>query len=517
MDGLLSILRAAHCRNTHHCFAIDALRHVRTDPGRQLVRLLLKHHASYLAGAKDPDTRFRDFQNHVVHVADSNWGGAPRAAERWYGRLQQFLRAGAWADAAHAAGVLSHYFTDPLQPLHTAQSPREGVVHRPLEWSIYQSYDRILSRWRDDRFRVVFRLSSRSDWLASVVLRGAELAHRSYDTLVATYDLEAARRDPREGLSQAALDALAELFGVAILGWSRVLERTALEADGNLPTVSLVPSAILSGLRIPLGFLLRNIESARERRQVCLLLEHYHTRGEIGEHLPDEVRLIRKVLAVRDAERGDVFSQTETAGPVRDRKPPTGSDASTKPISNPDTSDTLRVVTAPPRDLIADSLVAEPSAGFAPTTELHRTKRTAITLASPLASAPSIGPKTAARFEAIGILNIGQFLGSSPERMVAALRIRWIDVQQIADWQSQTRLMMSLGSLRVRDAQMLVGAGCRTTYLLETADAEQLHPKILLYAATPAGKRNLRGSQPPSIDEVREWIHQARSADQAAA
>ncbi|CAN0424209.1 unnamed protein product, partial [Hapterophycus canaliculatus] len=113
---LLTILRAAHCRSTHHHFAIDALPLVGTDAGQRLVSQLLRHHSRYLTGAKDPDSRFRDFQNHVVHVDDGYWGGAPRVAHQWYDRLQKYLRQDRWSDAAHAAGVLSHYFTDPIQP-----------------------------------------------------------------------------------------------------------------------------------------------------------------------------------------------------------------------------------------------------------------------------------------------------------------------------------------------------------------------------------------------------------------
>ncbi|MEM9589655.1 MAG: DUF4332 domain-containing protein, partial [Planctomycetota bacterium] len=129
---LLAILKAAHCRSTHHHFAIDALRHIQTEPGRRLTGVLLRFHARYLAGAKDPDTRFRDFHNHVVHVNEGYWGGAPRVATQWHDRLRRYLRQNRFSDAAHAAGVLSHYFTDPIQPLHTAQSASEKVLHRPI-------------------------------------------------------------------------------------------------------------------------------------------------------------------------------------------------------------------------------------------------------------------------------------------------------------------------------------------------------------------------------------------------
>jgi hypothetical protein len=507
MEGLLTILRAAHCRSTHHYFAIDALRHIRTEPGRQLARMLLKYHTQYLAGAKDPDTRFRDFQNQVLHVADNHWGGAPRAAERWYGRLQQFLRTESWADAAHAAGVLSHYFTDPLQPLHTAQSPRESVVHRPLEWSICKSYHQIMARWRDDRFRIVFRLSSRPDWLAAAILRGAELAHQSYDTLVATYDLEAAKRDPSKGLSEASMEALAELFGVAVVGWSRILERTALEAEGNIPDVSLAPSAVLASIKIPYAWVLRRIDSGRERQAVSELLDYYLARGELGPHVPDEVRLVRRVLEVRAVEQARNLAKKQT--PTRETIAPVRLEENTPEPARV----TLRVVSA---DLPSPRSASMPES-MPESIEAVPHKRQSLTLASSIVDAPSIGPKTAARFERIGIMNIGQFLGSSPEQMVRQLRVRWIGVVQIADWQAQTRMMMSLAVLRVRDAQLLVGVGCRTTQTLEAADANELHEKLLRYSASPTGKRSLRGAAPPTIVDVHQWINASRQLARSAA
>ena len=41
---LISILRAAHCRSTHHFFAMDAIPLVQTDAGQRLVTILLRYH-----------------------------------------------------------------------------------------------------------------------------------------------------------------------------------------------------------------------------------------------------------------------------------------------------------------------------------------------------------------------------------------------------------------------------------------------------------------------------------------
>jgi len=122
MDTIVAILRAAHCKSTHHFFAIDSLWEVKSPRGELLSDLLLAHYGEYLQGAKDPDNVFKDFENHVMHVADGYWGGAAKAARKWLDRVYQLLNSRKWNEAAYAIGVLSHYFTDPFMPLHTAQA-----------------------------------------------------------------------------------------------------------------------------------------------------------------------------------------------------------------------------------------------------------------------------------------------------------------------------------------------------------------------------------------------------------
>ena len=122
MNLLVTILQAAHCRSTHQYFVLDALPLLASQRGQLLGRILLKHHDQYLIGSKDPDKKFRDFRNHVVHVQDGYWGGAMKKAEIWYRNLLEDLDAKRWSEAAYSAGVLSHYFTDPFMPFHTGQS-----------------------------------------------------------------------------------------------------------------------------------------------------------------------------------------------------------------------------------------------------------------------------------------------------------------------------------------------------------------------------------------------------------
>jgi hypothetical protein len=141
MNLLFRIVYAAHANGTHHKLALDALRHLKSMDTDLWQRMFLANAAVYLEGSKAPDNEFKDFKNHVLHTRDGFWGGAPEKVRSWYGHLVDALRLQDWPTAAYCAGVLSHYYTDPLQPFHTAQSEAENNIHRAAEWSISRAYD----------------------------------------------------------------------------------------------------------------------------------------------------------------------------------------------------------------------------------------------------------------------------------------------------------------------------------------------------------------------------------------
>ena len=76
MDLMFRLVYGTACRSTHHKFALDALKRLDADLREPWLHAFLLHHEDYLRGAKDPDDRFRDFTNHVLHVGEGGWGGA---------------------------------------------------------------------------------------------------------------------------------------------------------------------------------------------------------------------------------------------------------------------------------------------------------------------------------------------------------------------------------------------------------------------------------------------------------
>lgn len=490
MDRLITILRAAHCRSTHQFFVLDALPLVQSSRAKLLRGQLLKHHMQYIVGAKDPDKKFRDFRNHVLHVGDGHWGGAPKTAEKWYATLIEKMNSGNWSDAAYAAGVLSHYFTDPLMPLHTAQSEIESIVHRPMEWSVTKSYDKILNRWKQGDQQVVTEFSNQPGWLADAITSGAEVAHRHYVDLIRQYDLKAGSKRPTEGFNDRSIDTLSGLFGIAITGWSQVLERAANESTAEIPESSLTTATIVAGIKMPVAWIIRRISSAAEQRAVRAIFHEFKTTGGVTKNLPAEVR---SVSAEREKDR---FARSAKVSVARETTPVT---AAPEPEAVP--------AVIPIATTKHDS---PPSLSV----EMRKSRTPSLKPTDDLVDAPSIGPKTAKRFAKIGITTVAEFLAASADEMAGKIATRWIDADTIRDWQAQATLVCGVAGLCGYKSQLLVAADVRTVEALGAADGSSLHRKIKDFAETSAGRRVLRKSALPTRGDVVQWITDAAANGQ---
>jgi hypothetical protein len=477
MNPLHWILRRGHCRCTHQYFAFDALPLVQTAAGRRLVSWLLRYYPRYLRGAIDPDIRYRDFQNQVIHVNDGYWGGAPRVAHQWYDRLQRYLRQRRYSDAAHAAGVLSHYFTDPLNPLNTAYSPAEAVIHRPLQWSVDRDYAAILRHWQDDHLRVVFQFADGPGWLGAAMLHGAKYAHGRFDTLVRSYRLEAAVEDPTAGLTPDLRVVFAELFGLAITGWARVLERAAKDAEAvlrtPLPTASSLWPTITAAFCVP-GTCWRNhIRAKIEDLQIKELVDEFRRTGELQQYLPAAVDIKRRVIKVyRDERRYRL-----------DRK---RREAADNPIITPFPS-------------IAGN--RQPS--------FSRRDRSIDALA--------LDPRDLAQLRAAELATLKDLQAAPANKIAAAVPGYWITAAMVAGWQRQAALMTQVPALSGIAAMMFVGAGFPDAESIAAADEELIVNQVAHYANTLAGRRGLRGQPQPTGRQIDAWRQQIVTGDSLAA
>ncbi|HJU32461.1 MAG TPA: zinc dependent phospholipase C family protein, partial [Hyphomicrobiaceae bacterium] len=304
MHLLFTVVYAAHANGTHHKLALDALRHLTGAEAELWQRLFLAHAKTYLAGSKAPDSQFKDFKNHVLHTRDGYWGGAPDKVRSWYQQVVEALAGQDWARAVHAAGVLSHYYTDPLHPFHTAQSEAENNIHRACEWSISKSYDALARQGEAEFVDMAVELPPGPNWLAELVCRNADRSNRSYEKLIAHYDFQRGVIDPPAGLDAVARRLIAELIRYAAISYAAVLDRAIAEANVHAPSVPLAAATLAAIGEVPIKLIVRRIADREERRLVERMYDELLATGTVEANLTEDDRTVRdlhaaEVLAAR--------------------------------------------------------------------------------------------------------------------------------------------------------------------------------------------------------------------------
>ncbi len=532
---LFTIVYAAHANGTHHKLALDALRYLPRPDAEPWRRVFLKHAEVYMTASKAPDNEFKDFKNHVLHVRDSFWGGAPEKVASWYGHVVEALRERDFERAVYAAGVLSHYYTDPIHPFHTGQSEAENSVHRAVEWSINRSYDQLRAEGESKHQEGLPAVPAGGDWLRALVLAGAERANPHYETLITHYDLARGVRAPTEGLNPVARDAVAGLLIYAAQGFALVLDRAITEAGVEPPEVSLTAETVLAALKVPAKWITKKITDAETRRQVQAMYDELMATGRVETTLPEDDRLVRdlyakEVLAPRaaamaaerakrlepapaskPAKRNAGTLPAAAAGPAFAAAPPAKvpATAAEKPVVQP--------ASAISRPAAAIVVVGPQPAMPAPQhrhalSSLEARPRLHLMEGDELERAPSIGPKLAERLALGGIVTVKDFLDADPNAVVSLLGGGRFDVAIVERWKAESRMVLCVPGLRGTHAQLLAGAGYDTADKLADADPVALSVAVLAFATSPIGMRILRNGDTPDIEAITRWVQSAKEA-----
>jgi hypothetical protein len=571
MHLLFHIVYAAHANGTHHKLALDALRHLRCTDADYWQRLFLLHAEFYLEGSRAPDDEFKDFKNHVLHTRDGFWGGAPEKVRSWYHHVVEAFSVEDWPTAVYCTGVLSHYYMDPLQPFHTAQSEAENNIHRAAEWSIARSYGTLYALGLREFGDMRVQLGSDPNWLVDLVCRGAELANSYYEKLIAHYDIGRGVVDPPAGLDPVARRIVAEMIRFAHLSYAAVLDRAIDESRAFAPEIALTAATLLAAVRIPAKALARRNANATERRTIERMYDELLATGTVERCLPEDDRVVRDLFAEEVLARRAPRPQVSQLFPIEPRErvvtrvdrlrearrqagasaeiiplraPPRFEPASaTVPVAaagahaaNVTRQPMLYVVPSAPGDAtplraragLADrlELVAVPHAPEAesPRPEdrpLHdgaaATEKAQfhLTFDHDVVDGPSIGAKTAKRLYRHGIKTVRDLLKTEPAALALLLDARHVTAESISDWQDQALLMCTIPGLRGTHAQLLVGAGYRTADAIAEAAADRLCAGVLSFAVTAAGQRVLRNGHVPDIEKIKSWLETARSMQAA--
>ena len=133
---------------------------------------------------------------------------------------------------------------------------------------------------------------------------------------------------------------------------------------------------------------------------------------------------------------------------------------------------------------------------------------------APVVQAPSIGPKTAKRFEDIGVKTIADLLALTPEDGETRIDVRHISAQVIRDWQAQALLACTVPGLKSREAQALVACGVQSAQELVEMDPTQLCDGVARWGLSDEGQRAWGNAPAPTGDDVATWIERAKRAIQ---
>ncbi|MEZ6057088.1 MAG: DUF4332 domain-containing protein [Planctomycetaceae bacterium] len=526
MSLLFRVLYSWKCKGTHHKLAMDALRLVQHEQAALWQDLFLANIEPYLTGSKDPDNKFKDFRNHVLHVSENYWGGAIPAATLWYQRALKAFQKEQWQQGVYASGVLSHYVTDPLQPLHTGQTDAEGEVHRPCEWSISQSYDALVQRLETSLggFPHIEQVEG-AEWLDWLITQGAEVAHADYDRLVLQYDFDRGVKNPPAGLDEELQVCVARLIGLAASTFAVVLDHLFAEAAVVPPRQSTTLQGALSSLTIPVFWITKKLNDVRDRKVVEAMYRELQTTGHVEETLPEDDRTIRELHSAEVLGKKPITTENQTATTSEASVPPeedlSDAPASKGPNISPPVPKAIPAPTIDQESIPTPVVVAmspEATTTRRGPEERSRSPRFYLNLTDPIVDAPSIGNKTAARLQGVGIKNVGTFLAADVDELAEHLGVDYITPKRLTMWQRQSRLMCTVPGLRGHDVQILVACCIYDADTLADQRAEELQDRAQRFVESPAASRLLRDPQPPDLAEVERWIeyaHQSRQLDAA--
>jgi predicted flap endonuclease-1-like 5' DNA nuclease len=336
------------------------------------------------------------------------------------------------------------------------------------------------------------------------------LSNRYYDALIDAYDMTEVCVQPKVALDLSSRRMLAQLFTWAISGWASILDRLAFESPAKVPSFSLTWPTLLAAVKVPVARITKTISDAQQKREVEAILQEYLSTGGVKRSLPEEQVTVAKAR-IRYPELLPTQREISDARSIvteLDARQSKG--VGTTPIIKPTnivTTKQCEESQSVARDTRVET-ISVPSQPIPQTTNAaKRFKR--LELDSPIVEAPAIGPKTAARLQAVGVTTVRQLLASDSEQLAQLLKASWINPQKIDQWKGQSRLAIEIAGLSSAGSGLLFLSGVTTSEELLSRSVDELHQMVVQAARTAQGQRVLRDKPPPSRDLINQWRQRA--------
>ena len=563
--SLLEKLVSRHmCRSSHDLIVIHALGLIDAD----WRAVFLVNHRDLLQGANAPLVRFKDYENHVLHVADGEWGGARGAAMKWYADAVHQIRARKWHRASFALGALGYYYSRACQPLSTDQTEEKSAVQAAFERSLTQSWDSISARIETGDYPDV-SIPDERGFVSTMTAEAASRASADFQAVIDHFDFRTSVETPAEAMDEKLLEICADHIGHAIAGFAALVRCAIAEADTKAPKVPLRLLGYLAAPSIQARRLSKARHQAKAGRQVQKMYSEYERSGKCLKTLPPIERALRSQYAnevlrlplkALDAEapgpigrlnqqavQPQIDETTETAIPEPDvaveaqkpawrRRKPTPQDDEIIDVEfDTETQEKLDEAYYTKLDAeieaeLSEELEAEIAEKIAEEIALEQNALVAVdeddefalddeTEWSPgklstdamVADALLLDEATDNLLHAAGVMTVEDLLCVDVSDLVEFLDSGDITAAIIKDWQDQAMLMMRVGGLRAFDAQVLIASGIKTADELAAASAQDVLRAAQGFLSTPTGSRAAE-QEDAELDEAdaQAWIDLAR-------
>jgi len=128
---------------------------------------------------------------------------------------------------------------------------------------------------------------------------------------------------------------------------------------------------------------------------------------------------------------------------------------------------------------------------------------------SPVAAAPSVGPRAVEHLATVGIRTVADLLNANPQSMSEELADGHITLALVTRWQNEARLACRIPELRSCGARLLVACGYSEPEQVAGANPVELAKAVKSLCGTPKGRRLLGHRKAPSAERVATWVRLA--------